>query len=119
MAKSSKPNRRCDSTEPTKGVSSPCITARFFSVRTAISGCTDQNSLPRFIKHPLLHCKGCSESGHYTAPSSQQAGCYCFVTASRIDCADKVVLVSTLNRMPCQPISSRTSSSRNGQGEFK
>ena len=36
----------------TKLLSSPCITVRFFSVRTAISACTDQNSLPRSIKHP-------------------------------------------------------------------
>eukprot|EP00964_Phaeocystis_antarctica_P151559 scaffold119185_cov70-Phaeocystis_antarctica.AAC.2 len=29
--------------------------------------------IQRNIKHPRLHCKGCSESDHYTAPSSQQA----------------------------------------------
>ena len=94
-AKSSKPNRVAIPRNQTKLVSSPCITVRFFSVRTAISACTDQNSFPRSIKHPLLHCKGCSESviTLHPPPSSR--------AADKV-VADSVVLVSTTHlRVRC------------------
>ena len=72
----------------TKLVSSPCITVRFFSVRTAISACTDQNSFPRSIKHPLrtvIHCTLLPATGLLLLS-------YCLLGAT---VADSVVVVST------------------------
>eukprot|EP00964_Phaeocystis_antarctica_P001172 scaffold635_cov53-Phaeocystis_antarctica.AAC.2 len=63
--KSSKPNRRCDST--TKLVSSPCTTARFFLSGRRSRVAQTRNPSPD-ITHPLYTAKAVPNPVIYTAP---------------------------------------------------